>query len=133
MDSHATYESREASNAGSGSQPDGYLTRYDTSESSYKRQEVAGDASRLEMSEVSPTSRAVVAAFQAFGRRRGTTLEGSADDEYQLAKEREMEIQKARQKRIRDKVPGRKATGKTRIGDIDGRLIFDSPTFSASH
>lgn len=42
------------------------------------------------------------------------------DEEYEKEKEREIAIQKDRQKRIRDKVPGRKATGKHRPGDIDG-------------
>lgn len=44
------------------------------------------------------------------------------EEEYERAKEKEMEVQKVRQKRIRDKMPSRK-TGKHRPGDIDGKLI----------
>ncbi|OSD03299.1 hypothetical protein PYCCODRAFT_1444640 [Trametes coccinea BRFM310] len=43
-------------------------------------------------------------------------------DEYEEQRRREMEVQKARQKRIREKVPGRRATGKARAGDIDAVL-----------
>lgn len=46
------------------------------------------------------------------------------DEEYEREKEREIAIQKDRQKRIRDKVPGRKMTGKHRPGDIDGVFLL---------
>lgn len=42
------------------------------------------------------------------------------DAEYEEQKRREMEIQKARQRRIKEKVPGRRMTGKAKVGDIDG-------------
>ncbi|CAL1695106.1 unnamed protein product [Somion occarium] len=69
--------------------------------------------------EMSPTSIAAIAAFQRAGRMRGMTLE---DEEYEREKEKEIAIQKDRQKRIRDKVPGRRTTGKHRPGDIDAVL-----------
>ncbi|KAI0361385.1 hypothetical protein OH77DRAFT_1417634 [Trametes cingulata] len=43
-------------------------------------------------------------------------------DEYEEQRKREMEVQKARQMRIREKVPGRRATGKAKAGDIDAVL-----------
>ena len=71
--------------------------------------------------EISPTSLAAVAAFQSFGRKRGMSNDDMMDAEYEEQKRREIEVQKARQKRIREKVPGRRATGKPRAGDIDGQ------------
>ncbi|TFK86165.1 hypothetical protein K466DRAFT_493353 [Polyporus arcularius HHB13444] len=72
--------------------------------------------------EVSPTSLAVVAAFQSFGRKRGMSIDDMMDAEYEEQKRREIEIQKARQRRIKEKVPGRRATGKAKAGDIDAVL-----------
>jgi exocyst complex component 4 len=45
---------------------------------------------------------------------------GSDDFEYQREREMEVEADRARQQRIRDKVPGRRVNGKARAGDIDG-------------
>ncbi len=78
--------------------------------------------------EVSPQGVAAIAAFQhAIARRRGKAGDEYADAEYEREKQREMAIQMDRQKRIREKVPGRKAT-KPRAGDIDGQ----SNTFLSS-
>lgn len=71
-------------------------------------------------SELSPTSLAAIAAFRSFGRKRGMSNDSMMDDEYERQKARELEEQKARQQRLRDRVPGRKPTGKTKAGDIDG-------------
>lgn len=71
--------------------------------------------------ELSPTSLAAVAAFQSFGRRRGMSNDDMMDAEYEEQKRREIELLKARQKRIREKVPGRRTTGKAKAGDIDGK------------
>ncbi|KAK0465001.1 exocyst complex component sec8 [Desarmillaria tabescens] len=69
-----------------------------------------------------PTSlSSVMSAFQSAGRRRAMT-NGSDDLEYQKEKRVEMEAEKARQQRIRDKVPGWKVNGKARAGDIDAVL-----------
>ncbi|KAI0639631.1 Sec8 exocyst complex component-specific domain-containing protein [Trametes polyzona] len=43
-------------------------------------------------------------------------------DEYEEQRRREIEVQKARQMRIREKVPGRRTTGKAKAGDIDAVL-----------
>lgn len=60
----------------------------------------------------------VMSAFQSAGtRRRGTN--GSEDD-YQRDRREEIEAEKLRQQRIRDKAPGRRVNGKARAGDIDG-------------
>lgn len=66
--------------------------------------------------EMSPTHMAAIQAFQRAGRMRNMTLE---DEEYEKQKEREIAIQKDRQRRIKEKAPGRKV-GKHRPGDIDG-------------
>ncbi|SJL05584.1 uncharacterized protein ARMOST_08941 [Armillaria ostoyae] len=69
-----------------------------------------------------PTSlSSVMSAFQSAGRRRAMT-NGSDDLEYQREKRAEMEAEKTRQQRIRDKVPGRRVNGKARAGDIDAVL-----------
>ncbi|KAI1789788.1 Sec8 exocyst complex component-specific domain-containing protein [Ganoderma leucocontextum] len=72
--------------------------------------------------ELSPTSLAAVAAFQSFGRRRGMSNDDMMDVEYEEKKRREIELLKARQKRIREKVPGRRTAGKAKAGDIDAVL-----------
>lgn len=76
--------------------------------------------------DISPSGAAAIAAFQSvMAKRRGVTEEDLAQAEYEKEKEREMAIQMDRQRRIRDKVPGRKAT-KPRAGDIDGELLNTS-------
>ena len=45
---------------------------------------------------------------------------GSDDVEYERARKQEIEDEKRRQQRIRERVPGRKATGRANTGDIDG-------------
>lgn len=62
---------------------------------------------------------AAMSAFKSAGRRRAMT-NGSDDMEYQMERQNEMEAEKARQQRIREKVPGRRVNGKARAGDIDG-------------
>ncbi|KAH9836975.1 Sec8 exocyst complex component-specific domain-containing protein [Rhodofomes roseus] len=44
------------------------------------------------------------------------------DAEYEREKAQEREAERARQQRLRDRVPGRKPTGKTKAGDIDAVL-----------
>jgi exocyst complex component 4 len=44
----------------------------------------------------------------------------SDDFEYGKERQKALEVENARQQRIRDKAPGRKMTGKARAGDIDG-------------
>lgn len=72
--------------------------------------------------EVSPAAAAIAAFQNAIARRRGMTQDDYVDEEYERQREREMAIQMDRQKRIKEKVPGRKAT-KPRAGDIDGKYI----------
>lgn len=44
----------------------------------------------------------------------------SEDKEYEIERQNELQAEKARQQRIRDKAPGRRINGKARAGDIDG-------------
>lgn len=68
----------------------------------------------------SPASLAsVVSAFQSAGIRRRATAE---DMEYERAREQEIENERRRQQRIRERAPGRMATGRANIGDIDAVL-----------
>ena len=67
---------------------------------------------------------AAVAAFQALGKRRGMTNDSMADAEYEREKAQEREAERIRQQRLRDRVPGRKPTGKTKAGDIDGESVL---------
>ncbi|KAJ6574932.1 Sec8 exocyst complex component-specific domain-containing protein [Mycena capillaripes] len=62
----------------------------------------------------------VMSAFQSAGtRRRGTN---DSEDDYQRERREEVEAEKLRQQRIRDKAPGRRVNGKARAGDIDAVL-----------
>jgi hypothetical protein len=45
----------------------------------------------------------------------------SEDREYEIERQNELQAEKVRQQRIRDKVPGRRTNGKARAGDIDGQ------------
>ncbi|KAG6830294.1 hypothetical protein H0H92_001372 [Tricholoma furcatifolium] len=63
-----------------------------------------------------------LSAFKSAGsRRRAMTMENE-DLEYQTERQNEIEAERARQQRIRDKVPGRRINGKARAGDIDAVL-----------
>jgi exocyst complex component 4 len=76
----------------------------------------------------------VVSALTAAGARRRAMTNGSDDFEYQRERQAEIESEKIRQQRIRDKIPGRKPT-RPRAGDIDGMympcLHFISSPFGA--
>ncbi|KAF5384828.1 hypothetical protein D9615_001370 [Tricholomella constricta] len=70
-----------------------------------------------------PTSLAsAMSAFKSAGSRRRAMTNGSDEMEYQLERQHEIDAEKARQQRIRDKVPGRRVNGKARAGDIDAVL-----------
>lgn len=80
------------------------------------------DTDDSEQSLRSPTALpAVLSAFASAGRRRQT----SEDQEHEKDRAREREIQKARQQQIQQRAPGRRANGRTRVGDIDG-MIYSS-------
>jgi hypothetical protein len=109
------YSSRSAAisenmNVGSSSE----RRRYD-SEATVRRDD-------LQMSPTSPALSAVAAAFQSAGASRRAVRNGDVDRGKE--REREMAKEKERQKRIRDKVQGRRVNGKGRAGDIDGVCIF---------
>lgn len=73
---------------------------------------------------ITPSSMAAIVAFQALGKKRGMTNDSIADAEYEREKAQEREAERARQQRLRDRAPGRKPTGKTKAGDIDGELLL---------
>ena len=72
--------------------------------------------------EVSPLSANAIAAFQHLmaKKKRNMTEDDYLEQEYEKEKQREAQIQMARQQRLRDRVPGRQVT-KPRAGDIDGK------------
>ncbi|PCH33923.1 hypothetical protein WOLCODRAFT_135391 [Wolfiporia cocos MD-104 SS10] len=71
---------------------------------------------------LTPTSLAAIAAFQAIGRKRGMSNDNMMDAEYEREKRNEREAEKLRQQHIRDRIPGRRTTGKAKAGDIDAVL-----------
>lgn len=76
---------------------------------------------------MSPTSIAAIAAFQTAGlRKRVGTRDEVMDEAYEREREREIAVQKDRQRRIRDRAPGRKPTAH-KLGDIDGMLPGPMP------
>ncbi|TFK36881.1 Sec8 exocyst complex component-specific domain-containing protein [Crucibulum laeve] len=73
--------------------------------------------------DTTPTSlTSALSAFQSAGSRRRKMTLDEEDVEYQRERENEIEAEKARQQRIREKAPGRKANGSARKGDIDAVL-----------
>ncbi|TFK77269.1 hypothetical protein BDN72DRAFT_784268 [Pluteus cervinus] len=63
-----------------------------------------------------------MSAFRAAGSRRRTTVDDEDDLEYQRERQNEINAERARQQRIRDRVPGKRINGKARAGDIDAVL-----------
>ncbi|KAI0936742.1 hypothetical protein AcV5_004806 [Taiwanofungus camphoratus] len=130
MDSRITHDSRDTGDTVDPTRSDAslpYRTRNNVASSSnlYSRQAAASPSpispvSSMEDPQPSPASlAAAVAAFQSLGRKRGMSNDSLMDAEYERQREKEMELQKARQQRLRDKVPGRRPTGKAKAGDID--------------
>jgi exocyst complex component 4 len=62
-----------------------------------------------------------MAAFKEAGARKRSMTNGSGDTAYEQEKQREKEKEMMRQERIRERMPGRKPTGKAKAGDIDGK------------
>lgn len=74
----------------------------------------------IDNGEATPTSLStVMSAFKTAGRRRAMTNDDD-DLDYQRERQSEINAEKSRQQRIRDKVPGRRTNGKPYTGDIDG-------------
>ncbi|EPQ60468.1 exocyst complex component sec8 [Gloeophyllum trabeum ATCC 11539] len=68
----------------------------------------------------SPSLAKVMSAFQTAGARKRAMTNGSADTEWEREREKAIEAEKIRQKRIRDK--GMRLNGKAKAGDIDAVL-----------
>ncbi|KAG1749817.1 Sec8 exocyst complex component-specific domain-containing protein [Suillus paluster] len=75
-----------------------------------------------ETSPTTPALASVMAAFREAGARKRAMTNGSEDIAYEQEKQREKEMEMRRQERIRERMPGRKATGKAKAGDIDAVL-----------
>jgi exocyst complex component 4 len=73
-----------------------------------------------ETSPATPALATVMAAFKEAGARKRSMTNGSGDTAYEQEKQREKEKEMMRQERIRERMPGRKPTGKAKAGDIDG-------------
>ncbi|KAG6821359.1 hypothetical protein H0H93_014156 [Arthromyces matolae] len=70
-----------------------------------------------------PTSlTSALSAFKSAGSRRREMQNDPDEMDYLLERQTAIDAEKARQQRIRDKVPGRRTTGKARTGDIDAVL-----------
>lgn len=70
--------------------------------------------------QTSPNSlSSALAAFQSAGARRRRIMENEEDYQHQTERERELQAEKVRQQRIRDKAPGMK-NKITKAGEIDG-------------
>lgn len=73
-----------------------------------------------------------MAAFRDAGEtniRRRELANGNDEGNYELERRSEVEREKARQDRIKERMPYRKPTAKAKTGEIDGQskaLIFDS-------
>lgn len=80
----------------------------------------------------SPALSAAMAAFRDAGEtniRRRELANGNDEGNYELERRSEVEREKARQDRIKERMPYRKPTAKAKTGEIDGQskaLIFDS-------
>jgi exocyst complex component 4 len=73
--------------------------------------------------QTSPASlQSALAAFQSAGSRRRQTVEEGESRYFQQERERELESERARQQRIRDKAPGLRSKG-NKVGEIDGMPI----------
>ncbi|KAK2461622.1 hypothetical protein APHAL10511_006085 [Amanita phalloides] len=73
----------------------------------------------------SPAALSAISAFQSAGSRRRAMTNDDNDNDVEYDKSRKQEIveeERRRQQRIRERAPGRKATGRTGAGDIDAVL-----------
>lgn len=77
--------------------------------------------------QTTPTSlNSAVSAFKSAAVRK-KTLESTDDGEYWKERERDLEEEKARQQRIRERVPGLKVLKSKKGGEIDGKAPACSP------
>jgi len=71
----------------------------------------------------SATMSAALSALHSAGQRRRAMTAGSEDVEWERQRTLEQESERQLQKRIKDRVPQRRARGKAKAGDIDGMRI----------
>ncbi|KAK7468709.1 exocyst subunit [Stygiomarasmius scandens] len=118
--SESTYRDSVASNSFSDtSRSRNANSNSNTAFSSSRSKPARMGSSPRDAEETTPTSlTSVVSAFKAAGRRRATEDEV----EYQRERRNDIEAEKSRQQRIREKAPGRRPNHKARAGDIDAIL-----------
>lgn len=78
----------------------------------------------MEESPKTPQLSSVLTAFKKAGERKRAMTNGSADTEWEQERERELVAEQNRQKRIKDRIPGRRMNGKAKAGDIDGMFTL---------
>ena len=61
-----------------------------------------------------------LSAFKSAGARRRAMTDASDSTDYHMDRQSEIEAEKVRQQRIRDRVPGRRIKGSAPAGNIDG-------------
>lgn len=71
----------------------------------------------------SATMNIALSALQSAGQRRRAMTAGSQDAELERRRTLEQEAEQQLQKRIKDRVPQRRARGKAKAGDIDGTSV----------
>ena len=71
----------------------------------------------------SATMNAALSALRSAGQRRRAMTAGSEDVEWERQRSLEQEAERQLQKRIKDRVPQKRARGKAKAGDIDGTSI----------
>lgn len=78
---------------------------------------------------ISPSLNSALSAFRSAGSRKGQNLDVVDDHNYQRDRELEIEAEKAKQQRIRDKGLGFRTKGNVKRGEIDGMsIIYTSVT-----
>ena len=71
----------------------------------------------------STTMNAALSALNSAGQRRRAMTAGSEDAEWERQRTLDQEAERQLQKRIKDRVPQKRAKGKAKAGDIDGMSI----------
>ena len=78
----------------------------------------------------SATVNAALSALQNAGQRRRAMTAGSEDAEWERRRTLEQEAERQLQKRIKDRVPQRRAKGKAKAGDIDGMCFVVATAYN---
>ena len=118
VDSHATRDSR----------PDAQIQTPPRSRPRPTAMPIAASPEEMSPQSISSpiTSAAMTAALSALqsaGQRRRAMTAGSEDAQWERQRTLDQEAERQLQKRIKDRVPQRRAKGKAKAGDIDGKSV----------